>query len=98
MDSNLRMLTTRTFERSLVIGSVLKLDARSRIYAVEVLKAHPVVTGIVVALAASAVLNRVLAKRAERRNPPMGRFITVTVFGSTTLSEEQGARSWHWHS
>ena len=51
--------------------------ARSRSYAVEMLKAHPVVTGIVAALAASAVLNRVLAKRAERRNPPMGRFITV---------------------
>ena len=43
---------------------------RSRSYAVEVLKAHPVVTSIVVALAASAILNRVLAKKAERRNPP----------------------------
>jgi hypothetical protein len=52
---------------------------RSRSYAVEVLKAHPVVTSIIVALAASAILNRVLAKRAERR--------------STTLSEEQGPRS-----
>jgi pimeloyl-ACP methyl ester carboxylesterase len=30
-----------------------------------------------VALAASAMLNRVLAKRAERRNSPMGQFITV---------------------
>jgi hypothetical protein len=51
--------------------------ARSRSYAVEVLKAHPVVTSIVVALAASAILNRVLAKMAERRSPPTGRFITV---------------------
>jgi pimeloyl-ACP methyl ester carboxylesterase len=51
--------------------------ARSRSYAVEVLKGHPVVTGIVATLAASAILNRVLAKKAERRNPPMGRFITV---------------------
>ena len=51
--------------------------ARSRSYAVEMLKAHPVVTGIVVGLAASAILNRVLAKKAERRNPPTGRFITV---------------------
>ena len=51
--------------------------ARSQSYAVEVLKAHPVVTSIVVALAASAILNRVLAKKAERRNPPKGRFITV---------------------
>lgn len=50
---------------------------RSRSYAVEGLKAHPVVTSIVVALAASAILNRVLAKKAERRNPPTGRFITV---------------------
>jgi pimeloyl-ACP methyl ester carboxylesterase len=46
-------------------------------YAVEVLKAHPVATSIVVALAALAILNRVLAKTAERRNPPKGRFITV---------------------
>jgi pimeloyl-ACP methyl ester carboxylesterase len=45
--------------------------------AVEVLKAHPFVTGTIVALAASAVMNRVLAKRAERRNPPKGRFITI---------------------
>ena len=51
--------------------------ARSRSYVVEVMKAHPVVSGIVATLAASAVLNRVLAKKAERRNPPMGRFITV---------------------
>jgi pimeloyl-ACP methyl ester carboxylesterase len=51
--------------------------ARSRSYAVEVVKAHPVVTGIIAALAASAILNRVLAKKAERRNPPTGRFITV---------------------
>ena len=43
---------------------------RSRSYAVEVLKAHPVVTSIIVALVASAILNRVLAKKAERRNPP----------------------------
>ena len=51
--------------------------APSRSYAVKALKSHPVVTGVVVALAASAILNRVLAKRAERRNPPTGRFITV---------------------
>ena len=51
--------------------------ARSRSYAVEMVKAHPVVTGIIAALAASAILNRVLAKMAERRNPPTGRFITV---------------------
>jgi pimeloyl-ACP methyl ester carboxylesterase len=51
--------------------------ARSRSYAVEMVKAHPVVTGIIAALAASAILNRVLAKKAERRNPPTGRFITV---------------------
>jgi pimeloyl-ACP methyl ester carboxylesterase len=51
--------------------------ARSRSYAVEVVKAHPIVTGVIAALAASAILNRVLAKKAERRNPPTGRFITV---------------------
>jgi hypothetical protein len=45
--------------------------------AVEVLKDHPVVTSIVVALVASAILNRVLAKMAERRYPPIGRFIVV---------------------
>ena len=51
--------------------------ARSRRSTVEVLKNHPVVTSIVVALVASAILNRVLAKKAERRNPPSGRFITI---------------------
>ena len=51
--------------------------APSRSYVVKALKSHPVVTGVVVALAASAILNCVLAKRAERRNPPTGRFITV---------------------
>ena len=51
--------------------------ARAHSYAVEVLKAHPVATSIVVALAALAILNRVLAQTAERRNPPKGRFITV---------------------
>ena len=50
---------------------------RARSNAVEVLKSHPIVTSIVVGLAASAILNRVLAKMAERRNPPTGRFITV---------------------
>jgi pimeloyl-ACP methyl ester carboxylesterase len=50
---------------------------RSRSNAVEALKSHPIVTSIVVGLAASAILNRVLAKMAERRNPPTGRFIRV---------------------
>ena len=50
---------------------------RARSNAVEVLKSHPIVTSIVVGLAASAILNRVLAKMAERRNPPTGRFITI---------------------
>src|SRR4030095_8086014 len=51
--------------------------ARSRSYAIEAVKAHPVVTSILVGLVASAILNRVLTKRAERRNPPTGQFITV---------------------
>ena len=51
--------------------------SRSRRSALEVLKAHPVVTSTIAALAASAILNRVLAKKAEHRNPPIGRFITV---------------------
>ncbi|MGB9065612.1 MAG: alpha/beta hydrolase, partial [Pseudolabrys sp.] len=50
---------------------------RSRSNAVEVLKSHPIVSSIVVGLAASAILNRVLAKKAERRNPPTGRFIAI---------------------
>ncbi|MGB8140593.1 MAG: alpha/beta hydrolase, partial [Pseudolabrys sp.] len=50
---------------------------RSRINVVEVLKSHPIVSSIVVGLAVSAILNRVLAKKAERRNPPTGRFITI---------------------
>jgi pimeloyl-ACP methyl ester carboxylesterase len=41
------------------------------------LKAHPILTTVVVAMAASAVLNRTLTKSAERRNPAAGRFIEV---------------------
>jgi pimeloyl-ACP methyl ester carboxylesterase len=41
------------------------------------LKAHPVATGVVVAAAVSAIVNRWLARKAERRNPPMGQFITI---------------------
>jgi len=40
-------------------------------------KALPIAAGIVVAAVASALLNRWLALKAERRNPPLGRFITV---------------------
>lgn len=37
----------------------------------------PIAAGVVAAGAATALLNRWLAKKAERRNPPLGRFITV---------------------
>ena len=40
-------------------------------------KALPIAAGVVAAGVASALLNRWLAKKAERRNPPIGRFITV---------------------
>jgi len=40
-------------------------------------KAHPVAAGVVVAAVLSAIVNRWLARKAERRNPPMGRFITI---------------------
>ena len=40
-------------------------------------KALPIAAGVVVAAVASALLNRWLAKKAERRNPPVGRIITV---------------------
>jgi pimeloyl-ACP methyl ester carboxylesterase len=49
---------------------------RTRSFA-ETLKAHPLAVGTVGALVASAFLNRVLARRAERRNPPIGSFINV---------------------
>ena len=44
---------------------------------VAVLKAHPIAVGVAATLAATALLNHVLAKRAEHHNPPIGRFITV---------------------
>ena len=40
-------------------------------------KALPIAAGIVAAAVACALLNRWLAQKAERRNPPLGRFITV---------------------
>jgi pimeloyl-ACP methyl ester carboxylesterase len=40
-------------------------------------KAVPVAAVVVAASVAAALLNRWLARRAERRNPPAGRFVTV---------------------
>ena len=40
-------------------------------------RAVPIAAGLVAAAAASALLNRWLAHKAERRNPPLGRFIAV---------------------
>ena len=37
----------------------------------------PIAAGVVVAAVACALLNRWLAQKAERRNPPLGRFIKV---------------------
>jgi pimeloyl-ACP methyl ester carboxylesterase len=53
------------------------LAPRSRDFSAASLKRYPVAVGVVAALAASAIVNYILAKRAERRNPPTGRFITV---------------------
>ena len=44
---------------------------------IETVKAHPIAFGVVATLAAMAIANRYLAKKAERENPPKGRFITV---------------------
>ena len=41
------------------------------------LKAHPVAVGVVAALAAAAIANRYFANKAERQNPPTGRFVDV---------------------
>lgn len=40
-------------------------------------QALPIAAGVVAAAVASALLNRWLAQKAERRNPPIGQFITV---------------------
>jgi hypothetical protein len=45
--------------------------------AFNIFKVHPIATSIVLALAFSAILNRLLAVRAERRSPPMGSFLNV---------------------
>jgi pimeloyl-ACP methyl ester carboxylesterase len=44
---------------------------------IETVKAHPIAFGVVATLAVMAIANRHLAKKAERENPPKGRFITV---------------------
>ena len=43
----------------------------------ETIKARPVATSVVATLAAMALANRFLAKKAERENPPAGHFVTV---------------------
>jgi pimeloyl-ACP methyl ester carboxylesterase len=40
-------------------------------------KRYPAASGAVAALVAAAILNRVLTKKAEHRNPPAGSFVTV---------------------
>jgi hypothetical protein len=54
------------------------LAPRSRDFLAASPKRYPAAVGVVAAaLAASAIVNYILAKRAERRNLPTGRFITV---------------------
>jgi len=55
----------------------LPLNATTLKKASSAMRAHPVATGVLAALAASAIVNSFLAKIAERGNPPIGRFITV---------------------
>jgi pimeloyl-ACP methyl ester carboxylesterase len=55
------------------------LDKKSRSVTASIAlqKALPIAAGIVVASVGSALLNHWLARKAERRNPPIGRFVTV---------------------
>src|SRR3954454_17347623 len=55
------------------------LDTNSRALTTSTMaqKALPIAAGVVVAAVASGLFNRGLAQKAERRNPPMGRFIAV---------------------
>ncbi|MGB8742867.1 MAG: hypothetical protein WCD52_22260, partial [Xanthobacteraceae bacterium] len=42
--------------------------------------AHPIVVGaaaVITALTISALVNRLMAKKAERNNPPIGKFVDV---------------------
>src|SRR4029079_12225642 len=51
--------------------------SRALIPSAMVRKAVPIAAGVVIAAVASALLNRWLAQKAERRTPPLGRFVTV---------------------
>jgi hypothetical protein len=54
-------------------------QSRSRSFASSGMRgqALPITAGIVMAGVAAVVLNRWLTKKAEQRNPPLGRFITA---------------------
>ena len=54
-------------------------DTKSRALATSTMaqNALPIGAGVLVAAGVSVLLNRWLAQKAERRNPPLGRFITV---------------------
>jgi hypothetical protein len=54
-------------------------DTKSRALATSGMaqNALPIGAGVLVAAGVSALLNRWLAQKAERRNPPLGRFLTV---------------------
>ena len=52
----------------------------SRHYSRADVSTHPVavgVAGVIVALTIAALVNRLTAKKAERNNPPIGKFIEV---------------------
>ena len=64
------------------IGGLLAMSFRNNAsrplpFSTAARRALPLVAGVVAAVVGSALLNRWLAQRAERRNPPLGRFITV---------------------
>ena len=60
------------FMNFLATGATRQLSS-----AVDTVKAHPIAFGVVATLAAMAIANRYLAKKAERENPPTGHFVTI---------------------
>jgi hypothetical protein len=69
-------------------------DTRSRALTSSTMarKALPIAAGVVVASVASALLNRWLAKKAERRTRLSGDSLPWKVFGFTTRSGDQERR------
>ena len=63
--------------RKSIVPSSAKVEAKSALSALQIGKSGLIAGAAVATLAAAAVVNRFVAKRAEAKTPPAGKFVEV---------------------